>query len=130
MNKIWGYSLHITLQNCNPQKIRDEKYIAQSFEDIVKQVKMTPYGKTQAIRFGKDPEIVGYSAILFLEESNLTGHFVDYDNSGHIDLFSCKFFETEETVSFIKNIFNSNNASYCFMKRGYEIEIVKTENNI
>lgn len=130
MNNIWGYSLHITLQNCNPLKIRNENFISEAFENIVDHVKMTPYGKTQLIHFGKDPKVTGYSAILFLEESNLTGHFVEGDNSAHIDLFSCKEFEIKDTVDFIKNSFNSNSASYSFLKRGYEIETVKTENNI
>ena len=130
MNNIWGYSLHVTLQNCDHEKIRNGDFIAKSFNMIVDYVKMTPYGKTQLIHFGKDPKVTGYSAILFLEESNLTGHFVEGDNSAHVDLFSCKQFEPELTVKYIKEIFEAKTASYSFLKRGYEIEIIKNENNI
>lgn len=130
MNNIWGYSLHVTLQNCDHGKIRNGDFIAKSFNMIVDYVKMTPYGETQLIHFGKDPKVTGYSAILFLEESNLTGHFVEGDNSAHVDLFSCKQFEPELTVKYIKEIFEAKTVSYSFLKRGYEIETIKNENNI
>ena len=82
------------------------------------------------IHFGKDPKVTGYSAILFLEESNLTGHFVEGDDSAHVDLFSCKQFEPTETVKYIKELFESKTASYSFLRRGYEIHIDKLENHI
>ena len=129
-DNIWGYSLHVTLQQCNHDKIRQGKYISESFSKIVDFVKMTPYGETQLIHFGKDPKVTGYSAILFLEESNLTGHFVEGDNSVHIDLFSCKQFDPTETTNYIKQLFDAKTVSYSFLKRGYEIHIEKLENHI
>lgn len=129
-DNIWGYSLHVTLQKCQHDKIRDGKFISYAFNKIVDKVKMTAYGETQLIHFGKDPKVTGYSAILFLEESNLTGHFVEGDDSAHIDLFSCKTFEPKETVSFIKELFEADTVSYSFLKRGYEISLEKLENHI
>lgn len=130
MNNIWGYSLHVTLQKCSSEKIRSGEFISDAFSKIVKYVEMTPYGETQLIHFGKDPKVTGYSAILFLEESNLTGHFVEGDDSAHIDLFSCKQFEPTNTVHYIKELFESQTASYSFLRRGYEIHIEKLENHI
>ena len=127
---IWGYSLHITLQQCDSKKIRDGKFISNAFNKIVNHVEMTAYGETQLIHFGKDPKVTGYSAILFLEESNLTGHFVEGDDSAHIDLFSCKEFKPTETAKYVKKIFKAKSVSYSFLKRGHEISLEKLENNI
>ena len=129
-DNIWGYSLHVTLQKCQKDKIREGKFISYAFSKIVDFVKMTAYGETQLIHFGKDPKVTGYSAILFLEESNLTGHFVEGDDSAHIDLFSCKQFDPTETANYIKELFEAKTFSYSFLKRGYEITLEKSENHI
>jgi S-adenosylmethionine decarboxylase len=118
---IWGYSCSISLSDCDQDKIRDGEYISQVFMDTVRAIKMTPYGKPQMVHFGKDPKVTGWSANLFLEESNMTGHFVEGDNSAHLDVFSCKKFDARELEESLKSAFEAKTVSSVLLLRGKTI---------
>ena len=123
---IWGWSLSISLSGCNPDKIRNGEWIATTFEETVKEIGMTPYGKTAMVHFGKDPKVTGWSANIFLEESNMTGHFVEGDNSAHIDIFSCKTFDSVKLLQTLKEKFEAQGSSAVLLERGQKINVVVT----
>lgn len=114
---IWGYSLHLNLAGCNPEKIRDGEFLKKFFLDLCAHIKMTPYGEPQVIYFGKDPFVSGYSVNLFLEESNITGHFVEQTNRVFIDVFSCCEFSSKDAFSYVKEAFDAESGNYKFLVR-------------
>lgn len=122
---IWGYSCSISLTDCDGKLIRDGEHISQVFMDTVKAIKMTPYGTPDMVHFGKDPKVTGWSANLFLEESNMTGHFVEGDNSAHLDVFSCKKFDAAELVDRLKSAFGAKSASSVLLLRGKQIKVLE-----
>ena len=115
--KVWGYSTHIDLANCNASKIRDKEIIKKFLYDLTSFIGMTPYS-CEVIHFGKDPKIAGISGNIFLEESNICLHLVDSDNSGFIDIFSCKPYSAEAALQFCKNFFETEEANYSYLTRG------------
>lgn len=127
---FWGYSCSISLTDCSAEKIRNGEHISKVFVDTVKEIKMTPYGVPQMVHFGKDPKVTGWSANLFLEESNITGHFVEADNSVHIDVFSCKAFEPKQLADFLATAFGARIVSWMLLQRGEKVVVMRGSNAI
>jgi S-adenosylmethionine/arginine decarboxylase-like enzyme len=118
MKKIWGFSTHINLYNCNHDKIRNINGTSEFLLKLTSYIKMTPYGLPTVIHFGKDPTVTGISANIFLEESNICLHLVEQDNSAFIDIFSCKKYSPEEAFDFCKFYFEAVGGTYSFLTRG------------
>lgn len=65
---------------------------------------MIPFGKPQVVFFGKDNK-AGYTLVQLIETSNITGHFVEEDNSAFIDVFSCKEFDPKDVEKVLQLFF-------------------------
>lgn len=115
--KAWGWSLSLDLKNCNPVKIRDENYIRKFIKELCDYIKMTPYGDTVIVRFGKDPSVYGYSVMQLIEESNIAFHFIENINCVCGDIFSCKKFNADDTINFCKEYFEAKEVATQFLER-------------
>lgn len=58
----------------------------------------------------KDPKLFGVSAVQFIFTSNITVHVLPLLQKGsvYLNLFSCKSFDAEIAVKFVKQYFESN----------------------
>lgn len=67
----------------------------------------------------KDPKIFGVSAVQFILTSNITIHTLPLLNKGtvYINLFSCKLFDTNATVHFIKEWFDAKLCRHTIVER-------------
>jgi len=114
----WGYELIIDLYDCNPEKIRNAETIKQyviELCDVV--INMTRYGEPMLVRFGKDPTVTGYSLCQFIEESNITAHFIESTNSIALNIFSCKSFDLFAALAFTQEYFEAANYSILYTER-------------
>lgn len=118
MEKVWGYHLVIDLKDCNPDTIRSGYLIKKYVEDICLLIEMTRYGDTVLERFGKDPEVTGYSMFQLIEESNISGHFVEKNDTAFIDIFSCKEYKINTAVQYTAKYFGAKEVFHTFIKRG------------
>lgn len=122
MDKPWGYSTLIKLKNCDKNLISDVEYGKKFLVDIIKFIKMTPFGEPIVVRFGKDPKVSGLSGFQLLEESNISFHFVDGGENGltyeaYIDIFSCKTYDGDIAADFSAKYFQGE-VEYCkFLER-------------
>jgi S-adenosylmethionine/arginine decarboxylase-like enzyme len=114
--KVWGYSTHINLAGCNPERIRSIDDTKKFLVNLTRHIKMTPHS-LEVLRFGKDPTICGISGNIFLEESNICLHLVDYDNSAFIDIFSCKPYSAQEAYDYCKEYFHASDGNYSYLTR-------------
>ena len=100
----WGlHSIH-NLYRCNPFLIRCPTNISNFASHLVKEIDMIPFGKPQVVFFGKDNK-AGYTLVQLIETSNITGHFVEEDNSAFIDVFSCKEFDPKDVEKVLQLFF-------------------------
>lgn len=94
--RYWGKHLLVNAAACNRQMISCPRTIELFTTNLVKDIKMVPYGKPSIQYFGHGNK-AGYTLVQLIETSNITGHFTDEDGGAYIDVFSCKDFD-EATV--------------------------------
>ena len=114
----WGWSLHINLKECSPDRIRNIEDTKQFLLDLTKYIKMTPYGEPMVVHFGKDPSVTGISGYQLLEESNIGLHLVEQDNSAYIDIFSCCEYNSTDAYLYCYRYFEAQGGSFDFLDRG------------
>ena len=103
----WGYHLQIEAKACDPDLVTNPDYIEKWVKDLVKQIKMVPYGEPQIVHFGKDePMLAGWTAIQLIETSNIIAHFCDMTGDLYLDVFSCKEYDYSIPEEHLKRWFN------------------------
>lgn len=107
LKKSWGLYTSVDLKNCQPNLIRDEKYIKEYVDKLCDLIKMRRFGQPQVVDFGEDPRISGFSMTQLIETSLISGHFANLTNSAYIDIFSCKFYPPQEAAQFTKQFFKA-----------------------
>lgn len=60
---------------------------------------MKRFGEPMIKKFGAG-DLLGYSALQFIETSSITLHFDETENRAFIEIFSCKFFDPEKAKIF------------------------------
>lgn len=115
---FWGYHSLIDVSGCDHNAITSKETVKSFLEDMVKEIDMVAYGPAWVEHFAThDPDKAGVSGIQMIETSNLTCHFVDKDNTGYIDIFSCKSYDTDIVEALIKKYFNPTQIRLHFIYR-------------
>lgn len=117
MNKIFGYELILDCFQCDPISIRDEATIKAFAKRLVDDINMTAYREPEVIFFGEG-KLSGLSLIQLITTSNITAHFVDYDNNGYINIFSCKEFDPSVAKEVVERFFCPARIEELFIVRG------------
>lgn len=67
-------------------------------------------------RFGQD-DLLGYSALQFIETSSITMHFDDTKARAFIEIFSCKYFDVKMAERFCKNFLKAKKSKAKYFLR-------------
>lgn len=67
---------------------------------------MKRFGEPMIQKFGEG-ELLGYSALQFIETSSITIHFDEVKNRAFIEIFSCKFFDPPKAANFCGSFFKA-----------------------
>jgi S-adenosylmethionine/arginine decarboxylase-like enzyme len=106
--KIYGKELILDLYDCDPKIIRSKKKILEYNNRICNLIRVKKYGKTIIKRFGDNSRWgKGYSFFQFIEESSISGHFLEGENIAYINIFSCKPFNDKIVKGFTKKFFKA-----------------------
>jgi len=96
----WGFHQILNITKCSPKSIRCPNNIKNFSNELVRNIKMVPYGEPQIVMFGTGNK-KGYTLVQLIETSNICAHFVEETDDIYLDVFSCKpFFKdvVKETV--------------------------------
>lgn len=104
----WGYHLMLDCANCNHGRITSKENIIAFAKELVKKIDMVAYGEPQVVHFGTGNK-EGYTLIQLIETSNISGHFVNENNSCYIDVFSCKPFDEQKVIDTVYKYFECKN---------------------
>ena len=114
----YGIETVIDLYNCNLTTISTETKLRQYLKRIVKELDMVPFGAPFVERFGFNAEhTAGYSIVQLIETSNITGHFSENLRSAHINVFSCKAYDTEAAYEFTRKFFGAADGTFRVLER-------------
>ena len=98
--KPWGMSTSVDLYNCDPSTIRDADKIKEYVKQLCDLIEMRTFGECLVVHFGDDPKVSGFSMTQLIETSLVSGHFANNTNAAYLDIFSCKWYDVEQVVSF------------------------------
>lgn len=118
MNPVtsWGYHLIVDIAGCNNDAITSYDIIYKFVKELVKDIDMVAYGEPQIVKFGSGNKL-GYTLVQLIETSNICAHFVDEDNTGYIDVFSCKPFDQKVVQDLIIRYFGAQHLRCMFLQR-------------
>lgn len=119
-NEFFGVHLTVDAFEANVEKLWDEAYIEQFIRSLVIKAEMLLVGGPYTINYsGLIPEDAGVTSLGILAESTVSLHGFPHRNGFvSIDLYSCKVFNKDEIVDFIKDAFDIKDAQVNFFKRG------------
>lgn len=110
MSNYWGYHLMLDCSGLNHTAITNKDIITAFIKELVWRIDMIAFGEPMVEHFAThDPDKAGISFVQMIETSNLTGHFVDLDNTAYIDVFSCKPFNNEDVINTVREFFETEN---------------------
>jgi S-adenosylmethionine/arginine decarboxylase-like enzyme len=105
----------ITAIGCNDNVLEIDK-ISSFIKELVPKIDMTAHGDVVAARFGEGEE-VGISAVQLIITSNITVHTNDKARDMYLDVFSCKWFDDDTVVKFVKEYFAPEDIKEAVMLR-------------
>lgn len=96
----WGYHMMIDCKGCNTN-VSDPKAIYDFNKELVTRIDMVAHGEP-IIEFmlPGDPK-QGFTLVQLITTSNICAHFMDFDRTAYLDVFSCKEFDQ----SIVKEVF-------------------------
>lgn len=100
----WGYHLVLDINGCDKNIVTSPEEIKKFSKDLVKFINMIPYGEPQVVHFCDHvAEKAGWTLVQLIETSNIMCHFCDANGDAYLDIFSCKFFDKNEVVAWLKD---------------------------
>ncbi|MBN1626779.1 MAG: S-adenosylmethionine decarboxylase [Deltaproteobacteria bacterium] len=115
--KPWGHHTCIDLYDCKPETIRDAAKIKQFVAEMCVLIDMKPFGETQVVHFGAEERVEGFSMTQLIETSLISAHFANQTNATYLDVFSCKYYDSQKAADFAKKFFGAREARVQIVSR-------------
>lgn len=121
MTNIDAFGPHITIDlwDVNKTLLCNYNLHFEFLKNLPYKIGMTPITQPYVFPYeGLVPEDRGITGILIIAESHITIHSFEEKGWCFIDIFSCKPFDIEKCVSFVKAFFGECNNSIKVTERG------------
>jgi len=114
----FGWSLSIDLYDCDLDTISSGPAVAWWMVSLCERVlHMERHGDILAERFGRSPKTRGFTVGTLLTDSNAGAHFSEHRQTGHADVFSCKWYDPDEVIAFTCDFFGAQLRYQWFLER-------------
>jgi S-adenosylmethionine decarboxylase len=103
---VTTYGLHL-LMDCygaDPIKLDDLCLLYDTLDSLPDLIGMHKIGPPQMVRF-TDPAIAGVSGVIMIVESHISIHTYSNKDFLSVDVYSCKQFDHQKVVSYIKQVY-------------------------
>ena len=122
VKKIHGNGNHLIIDGAGiSQKVLDDKrFIRNILTELPKIVGMHTLTRAKVIRaIPKEYDTGGITGFIILSESNISIHTYPEEGKFYLDLFSCREFDVDKAVDYVKNKFSLNGSfRKILLKRG------------
>jgi S-adenosylmethionine/arginine decarboxylase-like enzyme len=120
----FGPHLFLDIQNYQGPKTMDELFGV--FDTMPFKIGMTPIIRPYTVKNRVDGEPVT-SIITMIAESHISLHYFEQTGRAYLDLFSCRFFDTDRVIPKLKSLFTGESISETLMSRGSKYQIYKKD---
>ena len=107
--EVRGYGPHLTFDGygCNPDFLDDMKLVFEFLLNLPAVLGMNKLTQQYVLRYdgGDKPEDRGVTGFVIIAESHISIHTYPHDGAFFLDVFSCKPFDVETTLRFVRDTF-------------------------
>jgi S-adenosylmethionine decarboxylase len=108
---VYGLELVLDLDGCDPEMIGNRHRLAAFAGGMVATIGMKAYGDPILEHFGHDDPITsGWTLVQLIETSSITGHFSDHLRRAHLNVFSCRLFDTDAALGYAARYLSARKA--------------------
>ena len=103
----FGHSYYIDLTYCDLDKISSIRNVANYYVELLTVLNMINH-KFIIDRYGNNKDVFGISFVGLIDQSSITGHFVESDEDNpkaYIDIFTCSELDKPKCVEITKLFF-------------------------
>jgi len=106
---LFGTELVLDLDGCDPDVIADGQVLAVFAAELCDLIGMRAYGPPIVERFGFGAvKTAGFTLVQLLETSSVVAHFSEAWRSAHVNVFSCRPFDTGRAAEFTAGFFGAS----------------------
>jgi len=114
----YGQELIIDLYGCDYSVLTSREKLLQFTKEICKVIKMKPYGEPFVADFGVSlSKTRGPSLVQLIESSSVTAHYSPHWQVVCLNIFTCKNFNAEKTLKFVKEFFGARGTEAFLLRR-------------
>lgn len=118
----YGQELIVDLYDCDYSILTSREKLYYFARELCKVIRMKPYGKPLIPDFGYAlSKTAGPSLVQLIESSSLTAHYSPHWKMVCLNIFTCKSFDAENTLNYVKNFFRADRATAFLLKRGVRV---------
>jgi S-adenosylmethionine decarboxylase len=116
---VFGPHLIIDGSRCNTKKLADRILVEQVLNDYPAAIGMTKIGGPYMFEYqAPDPAYSGVSGLVVIAESHIAIHTFPELDYFTMDIFSCKNFDHEKAIAYIKEAFDVEEMDRMLVQRG------------
>lgn len=114
--------MHLAIDGYGSRRVfQDEEFIREFLDTYPSAIGMNKIWGPVVMRYvGAKPEDWGVSGFVMIAESHISLHTFVEKAFVHIDIFSCKEFDTQRVIHDLQNKFQLNSFRATILKRGLE----------
>ena len=102
----FGIELVMDIDNCDPTVITDPDALTRYASELVDRIKMTAYGQPWLQHFGHANAVTsGFTVFQPIETSSILLHVSEGLRRIHINIFSCRPFDTHDAMDYSEAYF-------------------------
>jgi len=117
--KEFGPHLTIDVKNASKEKLSDINLHFDFLMNLPKMIGMTPITQPYVFPYsGLVPEDKGITGFQVIAESHISIHSFQEKGWCFIDVFSCKPFDTDKAIEYVKSIFGDSDTVVSLVERG------------
>jgi len=122
MNDAFGPHLTLDLSGCAREKLTSLKLVYDILDELPSTMGMTKLIPPFCMEYkeGKVPEDWGVTGFVVIAESHISIHTFPEKNYVFIDMFSCKTFDVERAMKYLREIFKPQKATINLVHRGLD----------
>ncbi len=119
----YGFGMHLMLDGygCDRERLEDLSLIYNFLSDYPAKIKMTKIMPPYVFRYdATNPEDWGISGFVLIAESHISIHTFPEKNYLSLDIFSCKEFDSTNSISYVSELFGVQKSEIKLLDRGLE----------
>ncbi len=119
----YGFGQHLMLDGygCDREKLQDLEGIYNFLSHYPEEINMTKIMPPYVFKYsGQVPEDWGISGFVLIAESHISIHTFPEKLYLSLDIFSCKKFDTDSAIAYIKRLFGIEKLEIKLLDRGHE----------